>query len=99
MEAALWPRLSTRWGSLWRRWQEAPLTTWHGDCHVENLLLHPDGSNTYLDFQGTVGHVQLQPGVRDLAFLVGSSVEPADRADHEESIVKTYHAALVQRGA
>lgn len=48
--------------------------------------------------QGTVGHVQCQPGIRDLAFLVGSSVEPADRAEHEESLVMAYHAALAKRG-
>lgn len=97
-ESAIWLLLPKRWASFWRRWKSIPVTTWHGDLHVENMMLHPDGSNTYLDFQGSIAHVQLQPGIRDLAYLVGSSVEPADRVGHEESLVKAYQSALAKRG-
>ena len=53
-----------------------------------------DGSNVYIDFQAA----KLSPGVRDLAFLVVSSLESAERREHEKTIVQAYCDALAQRG-
>jgi hypothetical protein len=66
----------------------------HGDYRLDNLLFAPDGTVAAVDWQTmTVGLP-----ARDLAFLVATSLEPADRRAAEHDVVAAYHAALVGHG-
>lgn len=66
----------------------------HGDLRLDNVMLAPDGSVTILDWQTiTVGNP-----LRDIAFLVSTSLDPEQRRAHERGIVEAYHAALVDSG-
>lgn len=94
IEADIWPLLQRRWVSYWARWRSIPMTLIHGDFHLENCFFHEDGANTYIDFQGA----SFDAGLRDLAYFIGSSMNPEDRLEHEKGIVRTYHEALVAQG-
>lgn len=78
-------------------WLERPPKVFsliHGDLRVDNVMLGPDGSVTILDWQTlTVGNP-----LRDIAFLLSTSLTPADRRSSEGDIVADYHAALLDHG-
>ncbi|CAE7450469.1 unnamed protein product [Symbiodinium natans] len=93
-EADVWPLLQTRWAAVFDRWTSLPAALVHGDLHIENMFCLEDGTNVYLDFQS----VNLSPGVRDLAWLVASSLDSEDRRQHERAIVQAYQEALASRG-
>ena len=62
----------------------------HGDYRLDNLLLHPGGGVTVVDWQTlTVGLP-----ARDLAYWVTTSVDPPTRRRVESSAVAAYHEAL-----
>lgn len=62
----------------------------HGDFRLDNLMLHPDGRVTVVDWQTlTVGLP-----ARDLAYWVATSVDPQARRAVEGAAVSAYHAAL-----
>ncbi|MDP9182628.1 MAG: phosphotransferase [Actinomycetota bacterium] len=62
----------------------------HGDYRLDNLMLHPAGGVTVVDWQTlTVGLP-----ARDLAYWVTTSLSPADRPAVEAEAVSAYHAAL-----
>jgi aminoglycoside phosphotransferase (APT) family kinase protein len=66
----------------------------HGDYRLDNLMLHPDGGITVVDWQTlTVG----LPG-RDLAYWVATSLDPETRRQVEREAVAAYHAALKAPG-
>lgn len=67
----------------------------HGDYRLDNMLFTPDHSRiSVVDWQ-TLG-VGLP--ARDLAYFTGTSLEPDVRAQIENGLVDTYHAALVELG-
>jgi aminoglycoside phosphotransferase (APT) family kinase protein len=62
----------------------------HGDFRLDNLMLHPEGGVTVVDWQTlTVG----LPG-RDLAYWIATSVDPRTRRRIEGDAVSAYHSAL-----
>ncbi|WAC56632.1 oxidoreductase family protein [Gordonia sp. SL306] len=66
----------------------------HGDLRIDNILFGPDGSVTIVDWQTiTVGNP-----MRDIAFLLATSLRTDDRRAHEREIVAAYHAALLAHG-
>ena len=82
-------------------WALARADTWslvHNDYRLDNLLFAPEGSDlppvTTVDWQSVSTGLPL----RDVAFLVGTGLEPDARKAHEHAIVGAYHAALVSRG-
>ena len=93
-EQEIWPYLQKRWDSVFKRWTSIPATLIHCDFHVENMICLKDGSNVYLDFQSVRG----EGGVRDLAWLLTSSLKSEDRRESESKILEVYHHALVSRG-
>jgi hypothetical protein len=67
----------------------------HGDYRLDNLLFHPDGDRvTVVDWQTMAVGLP----VRDLAYFIGTSFEPAVRAGCERELVDVYHRALVEQG-
>jgi hypothetical protein len=85
------PAVVEHW-MLARRERFAPV---HGDYRLDNVLFHPEGTDTVaVDWQ-TLG-LGL-PG-RDLAYFVGTSLDPDDRQAHEQELVAAYHRALQGHG-
>ena len=73
-----------------------PWTLVPQDYRVENLLFSADPSPTVmvLDWQG----IGRGPGAYDLAYLLGGSMTPELRRQHEQALVETYHAQLLNHG-
>lgn len=68
-----------------------PFTAAHGDYRIDNMLFTPDGASmTTVDWQ-TVG---LGPGVTDVSYFLGTSLDPATRAVHEQELLRRYHDQL-----
>jgi hypothetical protein len=67
----------------------------HGDYRLDNLLFAPDRRTVVtVDWQTmTIG----LPG-RDLAYLVATSLDPAERRAGEHAVVAAYHRALEDHG-
>ena len=65
----------------------------HGDYRADNLLFG-GGRVTVVDWQ------TLAVGLpaRDLAYCLGTSLAPDERADHERPLVQAYHRALIGYG-
>jgi hypothetical protein len=65
----------------------------HGDYRADNLLFQA-GEVTVVDWQ------TLAVGLpaRDLAYFIGTSLQPAERARHERALVQSYHQALCGYG-
>ncbi|MCU1602150.1 MAG: hypothetical protein JWO22_2859 [Frankiales bacterium] len=62
----------------------------HGDYRLDNLMLHPDGGVTVVDWQTlTVGLP-----ARDLAYWISTSVDPQTRRSVEQDALKAYHEGL-----
>ena len=72
-----------------------PRTAAHGDYRVDNMLFSPDGTTlTTVDWQT----VALNPGVSDVAYFLGTSLDPELRATHERELVERYHERLLEGG-
>ena len=72
----------------------SPWTIVHQDYRVDNLLFGPEGSGqvVVLDWQG----IGRGPGVYDLAYILGGSMDPDLRRANEKTLVRAYHAKLMQ---
>ncbi|WP_134741250.1 phosphotransferase [Nocardioides sp. 503] len=66
----------------------------HGDYRLDNLMFHPDGGAVALDWQT----LSLGLPARDLAYFVGTSLDPEVRRVHERDLVAAYHQALLGYG-
>ena len=74
-------------------WRPEQLTAVHGDYRLDNMLFDPSPGGvpmTTVDWQ-TVSH---GPGVQDVAYFIGTGLEPGLRAEVERDLVKEYHATL-----
>jgi hypothetical protein len=70
-----------------------PCTIVHGDYRADNLLFGGPRP-AVLDWQTcSFGHA-----TSDLSYFLGSSLPVAGRREHEEALVRRYHAALTHRG-
>lgn len=74
----------------------SPWTLAHQDFRVENLLFGPAGSGqvVVIDWQG----IGRGPGAYDLGYVLGGSMEPEIRREHEESLLHAYHQQLMASG-
>jgi phosphotransferase family enzyme len=79
-------------------WQMArlePFAVIHGDYRLDNLLFAPSGGDVVaVDWQ-TAG---IGPPLRDVAYFLGTCLDPDPRRKHEQELVAGYHAALVACG-
>jgi hypothetical protein len=74
----------------------SPWTIAHQDFRVENMMFGDPGSGevVVLDWQG----IGRGPGVYDLAYILGGSMDIELRREHEDSLVRTYHDQLIASG-
>lgn len=86
--AALAARFVGRLGAYLTKRPE-PWTVVHGDFRLDNLLFGGERV-AVLDWQT----VKVGPALSDVAYFIGSALQPDDRREHEESLVREYHAAL-----
>lgn len=66
----------------------------HGDYRLDNLMIGPDADVSAIDWQTL--SVGLPP--RDLAYLLATSVSPAQRHETESDLVSLYREALLGHG-
>ncbi|MDO9495612.1 MAG: phosphotransferase [Nocardioides sp.] len=68
----------------------------HGDYRLDNLMFAPDGrpDSVALDWQT----LSLGLPARDLAYFIGTSLDPDVRRAHERDLVAAYHDALTSYG-
>lgn len=79
----------------WLLARPEPYSVVHGDYRLDNLMFPHEGEGvTALDWQT----VSVAPPVRDLSYLLGTSLRVADRRAHEEALVACYEAELATRG-
>ncbi len=62
----------------------------HGDYRLDNLMFHPDGEVTALDWQT----LSLGLPARDLAYLCSTCLDVEVRRTGEDEVVAAYHRAL-----
>ncbi len=74
----------------------SPWTLAHQDFRVENLMFGQAGSDrvVVIDWQG----IGRGPGAYDLGYVLGGSMEPDLRREHENELVQAYHAQLLACG-
>jgi aminoglycoside/choline kinase family phosphotransferase len=74
----------------------SPWTLAHQDYRVENMLFGPSGSGqvVVLDWQG----IGRGPGVYDLAYILGGSMDTELRRVHEATLVRAYYDRLIECG-
>ena len=70
-----------------------PWTVVHGDFRLDNLMFGGERV-AVLDWQT----VRLGPAMSDVAYFIGSALQPEERRANEEALVREYHAALVATG-
>jgi aminoglycoside phosphotransferase (APT) family kinase protein len=85
------------WRDLWasqRILAKGPRTLLHGDTHIGNTYLLPDGSGGLLDFQLSVrGH-----WANDVTYLLVTALEPEKRRTHERELIGFYLDELRRQG-
>lgn len=81
--------------AAWEVARPEPFAVIHGDYRLDNLLFSPSGDDVIaVDWQGAA----LGPPLRDVAFFLGTSLDPRDRRSVEEDLVADYHEGLVGQG-
>jgi hypothetical protein len=82
----------------WVTGRRQPFSLVHNDYRLDNLLFAPACSQlpavTAVDWQSLSTGLPL----RDVAYLIGTGLDPVSRRAHERSIVGAYHASLVDLG-
>jgi Phosphotransferase enzyme family len=79
----------------WLTARPEPFSLIHGDYRLDNLMFDPDrGTVSVVDWQT----LNLGPPARDVAYLLGTSLDVPERRTHEVEIVRVYFDELVARG-
>lgn len=74
--------------------EQGPRTLLHGDTHLGNTYLLPDGGCGLLDFQLTMQGCF----TRDLTYYVTTALDIDDRRQHEGELIRFYLEELKSRG-
>lgn len=85
------------WQANWKAQQiiyRQPHTLLHGDTHIGNTYVLPDGTGGLLDFQLMVRG----PWCHDLAYLMITGLSVDDRRAHEHALLEQYRQALADNG-
>jgi aminoglycoside/choline kinase family phosphotransferase len=74
--------------------RQLPNTLCHGDAHLGNTFLDPDGRVGFLDFQG----VGRGPYIWDITYFLTGALTPEDRRNSERDLLDWYRNALHANG-
>lgn len=66
----------------------------HGDPHIGNTFITPDGEPGFLDWQG----LHIGSAFHDVAYFLTGSLTIQDRRENERSLVEQYFKALHEKG-
>jgi aminoglycoside phosphotransferase (APT) family kinase protein len=80
--------------TLWLLDDAATHCVTHGDAHVGNTYVLPDGRPYFLDWASP----GMTPWSGDVAYFLCGALSVADRRQHEEELVRDYVQALAARG-
>ena len=88
-------RLGDAYAAIVSASAEPPRTLIHGDCRLDNVLFadDPDEPPTFIDWQ----MVSRGRGVYDIAYFLGTNLEPELRRTHERELLRRYHAIVSER--
>ncbi len=85
------------WDAMWqtqRQLMSGPRTLLHGDTHVGNTYVLPDGSSGLLDFQLLVkGHPMI-----DVTYYLMTALDTDRRRQHERTLIQEYLDTLTSLG-
>jgi len=89
--------LDQMWKDLWKVqeiFNAGPITLLHGDPHIGNTYLLPDGQGGLIDWQLMVKGCW----ANDLTYLLVTGLEPEVRRKHERDLITLYLEELRRRG-
>lgn len=86
--------IRTAFGKLWEYDDASTHVVNHGDAHTGQLYRIPGGRTAYLDWQTAC----LAPWAHDVAYFIGSALEPDDRRANERALLTHYRDALAAAG-
>lgn len=89
--------LDQLWKDLWKAqkiFDSGPATLLHGDAHIGNTYLLPDGNGGLLDWQLMVKGCW----AHDLTYLIVTGLDPEDRRKHERELIVHYLEEVCRRG-
>jgi len=82
------------WARTVRFGQSLPQCVLHGDIHLGNLYIEPDGTPGFLDTLASLG-----PGMLEVSYHISASVDAADRPHWEGALVQHYLSEVARNGA
>jgi hypothetical protein len=85
--------MARAFGKLERFARQLPHCVLHGDVHLGNLYLEPDGTPGFLDTLASRG-----PGMLEVSYHISASVDVADRRRWEGPLVQHYLNELARGG-
>lgn len=71
-----------------------PTTLVHGDCHIGNTYVLPDGRRGLIDWQLTAQGFCMH----DVSYLIITALSVEDRRTCEDELIAYYHSRLVEAG-
>lgn len=95
--APLGASLDELWALLWRAQRQIyaePQTLLHGDAHIANTYVLPDGTGGLLDWQLMVRG----PWCHDLAYLLATGLDVETRRREERGLIERYFETLRAHG-
>jgi hypothetical protein len=81
------------WDRMTRYAQQLPQCVLHGDVHLGNLYIYPDGTPGFFDSLASTG-----PGMLEVSYHVSASIDSADRPHWERALVQVYLDELARSG-
>ncbi|HEX3900707.1 MAG TPA: phosphotransferase [Mycobacteriales bacterium] len=82
------------WSEVLVRCDEGPHTLVHNDCRLDNMFFRSSGEPVLFDWQ-LCGYTR---GTQDVAYLLSGSVDSELLGGHWESLLRRYHARLLENG-
>ncbi len=89
--------LDELWAGLWKSQQtiyQQPMTLLHGDTHIGNTYVLPDGKAGMLDWQLMVKG----PWCHDITYLMITGLDVQTRRAHEKELLNLYRETLLEKG-